>query len=333
MSADDEPSNPPPPRADVKQRLAFAAVRAAVAAARILPRPLAAFAATVLGRAAYALLPKYRRRMRKQIAMAMGLEPKAARRVARGVYPSLARMALESARLLDAPADAVEACFAPDDDRAMLDRAVREARRGVILVTGHLGNWEVAGALCGIRGWTAGSVAKPLRNPLLDAWLLDKRRAAGQAIWQKKGALRPVMRALRDRRGVAFVADQDGGPHGLFVPFFGRYASTMAAPAELAVRMGSPVVVAAVLRDGAFGRFRLRAFPPIGADPSNDPAYERRRLAADINQRLEALIREAPDQWLWTHRRWRTEPPRLPAAFADTDEAEAVPDPLSSPER
>lgn len=299
-----------------RSRVEYAVLRAAAGVFRGLPAPMAFGLARGAGRAVHAAFPKYRRRMRQQLHDALGVDAAETARIARQVHPGLALTVVESLRLLGAPRERFLACFDAEASQPAFDAVDALAREGpVIFVTGHLGNWEVAGALGALRGWLAGSVARPLRNPLADAWLLRQRRAAGQTIWAKRGALVHVLRALRDGHGVGFVADQDGGTDGVFAPFFGQPASTMAAPVDLAMRTGRPLVVGAALRGTGPLRFRFRATAPIWPDSSAEPVSERARLLAAMNAGLERWIREAPEQWLWTHRRWRTLPP-VPAPGA-----------------
>jgi KDO2-lipid IV(A) lauroyltransferase len=182
--------------------------------------------------------------------------------------------------------------------------------RGIVFVTGHLGNWEVLGATLGLAGFPLHSVARPLDNPWLDRFLLRLRCAFGQTIVPKEGALRPLVSVLRSRGSLALVIDQDARRHGIFVDYFGRPASTIATPAMLGLRFGVPVVVGVCVRtgEGTFS-FRLLLDEPIEVDPSAEREGEVRRVTAEINRRLESYVRAYPEQYLWQHRRWKTRPP------------------------
>jgi KDO2-lipid IV(A) lauroyltransferase len=191
--------------------------------------------------------------------------------------------------------------------REHVDAAVARGR-GVILATAHLGNWEVMGALCGDLGVTFTTVYRPLDNPLLDRWIRSTRAAVGQSMVPKKGALRPLLRALRDGGMVVLLVDQDARGHGVFAPFFGAPASTIPTPAELALRTGATIVTAASVRTGPGFRYASWVDPPVEVRDTGDHAADVVRVTTEINARIETAIRRAPEQWLWSHRRWKTQP-------------------------
>jgi KDO2-lipid IV(A) lauroyltransferase len=125
-----------------------------------------------------------------------------------------------------------------------------------------------------------------------------------------RGGLRPLVRTLREGRLVASLADQDGGPDGIFLPFLGRVASVQAGLFRLAARLGTPLVIGFCWwEDGRWrGRLDPPVFPGAAAGPSAVEA-EARRLAARYTARVEEEVRRRPDHWFWVHRRWRTRPP------------------------
>jgi KDO2-lipid IV(A) lauroyltransferase len=180
---------------------------------------------------------------------------------------------------------------------------------GAILVTGHLGNWEVMGATCRDIGVEGRSVYRPLDNPLLDRWVRSLRSGLGQDVVPKEGAVRGLLRGLKEGRVVAVLIDQDPRRHGIFVPFFGTPASTIPTPAELAIRTGARIITAYALRVGPGFRYHERFDPPLEAPQSGDREADVRAIMTELNRRLEAAIRSAPEQWLWAHRRWKTRPP------------------------
>jgi KDO2-lipid IV(A) lauroyltransferase len=193
---------------------------------------------------------------------------------------------------------------------------------GGLFVTAHFGNWE----LCGIaHGWLfrpMGVVARPLDNPALDRLLTAFRERGGTTVIPKQKALAHVLRMLRDRREVAFLIDQNvQEKDGIFIRFFDRPAAATTVVAALAVKTGRLVVGGhTVLQPN--GRYRQIYDPPIRWVSTGD----RERDIAELTQRLadmiEAWVREAPEQWLWMHRRWKTQPPEATpmAAAATTQE-------------
>jgi len=243
--------------------------------------------------------------MEDALTRSLGLDAGAARTVAAGVYPHFAAALVEFLRMSRLPRAAQEACVRYDVE--MVDRLTGLIQeRGALLVTGHIGLWELAGAWSAWRGWRRVAIARPFANPLMDAWVRRLREGFGQEIRSRSEALLLALRALRRGEGFGMLADHDGGASGAPVPFFGRMASTIPTAADLALSTGVPIIVFALLREGPL-RYRAVITEPFAPDPdAPDPATERLRLLAEMNRRLEDLIRLAPEQWVWSHRRWKT---------------------------
>jgi KDO2-lipid IV(A) lauroyltransferase len=188
-------------------------------------------------------------------------------------------------------------------------RRALDAGRGVVLVSAHFGNFELFAAAVAVRlGVPISVIVQPQSNPWVDRWLNDLRARAGLGIIPLGAGLRGAIAALRANRGVALVADQDARRRGLFVPFFGRLASTPRGPAELAVRTGAPIVMGFTVR-GEDGRHAPTLLPPLEADRGAHPEREVERLTLAQVAVLEEWVRRHPDHWFWMHRRWKT-PPR-----------------------
>lgn len=233
--------------------------------------------------------------------------PEEIARRARAVYRHFGAMLAECVRLPDVTPDTVDSYVDWGGQDATLAALLAEGK-GILYATGHIGNWEAGGFFMHLKGLSAGAVARPLDNPRLDRYVKSIRQARGQAIWDKRGVVRTVVRALRNGGAVGMLVDQDGGRAGEFVPFFGRPASTLTTPVDLALRTGTPIVVAGMHRADRPMRFRFRMREPLRPDPDADRSEERARLLRAVNDGLEALIREEPAQWLWLHRRWKTRP-------------------------
>ena len=181
--------------------------------------------------------------------------------------------------------------------------------RGAVLVTGHLGNWELHGVAHGLLFGAIQVVARPLDNPGLDARLCAMRTMAGNTVVYKQRALVRILHALRARQGIALVVDQNVLPgDGIFVDFFGRKAATTTVAAALAVKTGAPVVPSRteLLADG---RYRLTYAPALEWSPSGDRQADVACLTQRLTRQIEEWVRETPAQWLWMHRRWKTRPP------------------------
>jgi KDO2-lipid IV(A) lauroyltransferase len=178
----------------------------------------------------------------------------------------------------------------------------------LLIVTGHFGNWEMAGYALGLLGFTTYAVARPLDNPYLDAFFLRFREKTGQKILAKKGDFEQ-MQALLDSGGViATLADQDAGQRGLFVNFFGRPASTHKAIALLALGHRTPLVVVGTPKVAAPMHYQIRSTEVILPEEYEGHPDAVRAITQRFTSALEGLIRQAPGQYFWLHRRWKNQP-------------------------
>jgi KDO2-lipid IV(A) lauroyltransferase len=187
-------------------------------------------------------------------------------------------------------------------------RMLTRRERGVLLLTGHYGNWEILGYVLGTLGFESVSVARPLDNPYVNDWLLGVRERQGQKIIAKKGATAEVTEALDRRGAVGFIADQNAGSKGIFVDFFGRKASTYKSIGLLAMTYEVPVVVGYARRLGAAFRFRVGVQDIIYPDDWKTQDDPLRYITQRYTRAIEDMVRADPGQYLWVHRRWKTRP-------------------------
>jgi KDO2-lipid IV(A) lauroyltransferase len=180
--------------------------------------------------------------------------------------------------------------------------------RPLLVVTGHWGNWEMAGYALGLLGFTTHAIARALDNPYLERFLLKFREKTGQKILAKHGDF-ANMQALLDGGGVlATLADQDAGPRGLFVDFFGRPASTHKAVALMALQHQVVLLVAGTRKVGEPMRYEVVAQDIIYPEEYAGHADPVRAITQRFTTALEQLIRTAPEQYFWLHRRWKHQP-------------------------
>lgn len=179
---------------------------------------------------------------------------------------------------------------------------------GVIFVTGHVGHWEVLGSASLLVGYPVWSMGRGLRHPLVDRYVRKLRESTGQRILPKRGALRSIIRLLRRGENVAFLIDQDARREGVFVDFFGRPASTTVSPARISIYTGAPIAFVYARRIGGQARFRVVLTDVVVPRRGNDARAEARRITQRLTRDLEEVVRQAPEQWLWLHRRWKTYP-------------------------
>ena len=306
-----------------KNTAIYHAVRAAHAGRFCLPPRRRLTLGRALGFVAWALAWPQRRLANRQLAAAMpALGARARRRTVRQMFVHLGETVAE---LLDLTA-LVRA--SPLD--ACAERVLRDALaegRGVLAVSGHLGNWELLAQAVAARGVPLALVAKPLSDPRLTAWVdAERRRFGAEVLWRSGvGEVRPVLRALAANKVVALLLDQDTRVPGVHVPFFHAPAHTPRAVAALALRRGTPVVVATSWRVGRRHRYcieRLDVAREVAERPDAEPVVA---LTAAFAARLERAVRAHPAQWVWLHARWRRRASARAVGAGPGAESEAKP--------
>ena len=184
--------------------------------------------------------------------------------------------------------------------------------RPVMLVSGHFGNWEAAIATFGVFGFPMGIIARTLDNPYLDEWFRGFRESTGHVMIDKDGGGPEMVDRLDHSQHLALLGDQDAGRRGVFVPFFGRPASTYKSIALLALQHDALILVGCATRlpdkpSHLWVKFELNCEEVI--DPrdmhSSDPILE---LTQRYSAALERAVRRCPEQYFWVHRRWKNAP-------------------------
>jgi KDO2-lipid IV(A) lauroyltransferase len=180
--------------------------------------------------------------------------------------------------------------------------------RPLLIVTGHFGNWEMGGYALGLLGFTSHAVARPLDNSYLDDFLRQFRERTGQKLLAKKGDFDQMQHLLQGGGVLATLADQDAGPRGLFVNFFGRPASTHKAVALLALEHQAPLLVVLARNSGAPLRYEIEVEEVILPADYTGQAEAIRAITQRFTAALERGVRRTPEQYFWLHRRWKHQP-------------------------
>lgn len=233
------------------------------------------------------------------------------REIARESYRGLGRVAIESIILSRADRDDVLNAFAGAKDYEVLERAFARGK-GVILVAGHLGNWELSAAYMTARGLPVDAIAMHMANPLSDAFFKRTRERFGMRVLFADESVRAIPKALRDGRGVGFLSDQSAkGLASTFIPFFGRPARTPRGAAVFALRNDLPMIFVAALRQPD-GRY-VAHFEEVPLVRTGDKEADIDATVLAYTQVLERYVREHPEQYFWQHRRWKGQPKDTPA--------------------
>ena len=292
----------------VQHRAEYALVRAIERATSGIPRTAAERIGGGLGRLVHRPLAIRRGVVEANLRLAFPEKDDAWRaRIAREAYRHLGRESAAMLRLATLRPETVEQLVEiPEEDWASFAEARAEGR-GVLLATGHYGNWEMAGAAMAARGVPMAAIVKRQSNPLVNRRIEDTRRRLGIETVDMGEAPRRIPRALAAGKGIGIVADQDARGAGVWVPFFGVPASTHRGPALFSLRLGAPLF-SAVCRRLPDGRYRLSGVRlRVKRTDSLDADVE--RLTAMIAAHLEGEIRRDPTQYFWFHKRWKSRPP------------------------
>jgi KDO2-lipid IV(A) lauroyltransferase len=273
-----------------------------------LPEPLAFALGRLLGGLWYAVDGRHRRVALENLARAFGSRLTAAERkvIARKHFIHLGYTFVETCRLRGLGRAALERVV--EVEGAEHFERARERGRGVVVVTAHFGSWEVLTRAWLLVGEAAAIVARPLDNPLLEAWIAGIRTAAGNRVISKRHAFQHLVETLRRGGTVAMLIDQNvAREQGVFVDFFGTPACTTTA-ATLAARRTGAALLPVVCSRRAPGRFTIRIGKEIPVAATADLRRDILATTAEATAALEAFIREQPEQWFWVHRRWKTRP-------------------------
>ena len=187
-----------------------------------------------------------------------------------------------------------------------LDQAFAKGR-GVMMLTAHFGNWEVLGAWLAANGYPMKVIGRALDNPGLDRILVGIRNQAGYTNIPRGSSSREIIRTIRAGGAIGMLIDQDVQVQGVFAPFFGRQAFTPTGPVVLARRFGTPIVPIFCRMKDDF-TYEVTCLPEVEQSGKEDDEAAVQETTARINRIYEEVIRAAPEQWVWMHKRWKTVP-------------------------
>jgi len=195
--------------------------------------------------------------------------------------------------------------------------SLEKRNRPAMAMTGHFGNWELLSHVYGSVIAPVAFIVRPLKSDILDRFVTERRECVGNTVIRKADSAKEVMKILRKRILVGILIDQNVDRHkGILVDFFTRKAYTTFGIARLALAMDAAIHPAFIFRDpGRKFHHVLRFGPPLPVDPGAPREEEVARVTRCCNEELEKAIREAPDQWMWFHRRWKTRPVGEPEIY------------------
>lgn len=293
--------------ATLRHRVEYVAYRLLRAKWAILPEWLAVISGAITGWLAGSVLRIRRRDVDAHLRIAFPDESTVWRnRVARCCYAHLGREAAVIFRMTRWSREEIAGRVRFEDLEMV--RAAADQENGVVVLTAHLGNWEIAGAGLAAVGFPIDVVGKGMSNRAFERDLFEQRERLGMGVIEMGDAPRGVLRSLGHGRVAALLGDQNAHRGGTFVPFFGRTAATHRGPAIFAIRTGAPVFAGFAIREpGWRSRYTLRAHR-LDYRTTGDLDADVEALLVAWHELLEAAIRANPGQYFWHHRRWKSRP-------------------------
>ncbi len=284
--------------------LEFYAVQATVTVLRLVPLPVSGWFVKRLADIFFFCSAKRRTITLNNLAIAYGdtLSPEQKRHLARKSLESQALSILELF-LVNKIKKASSRRFIITGQQ-YFDDAVAYGK-GVVFVASHLGSWEYIGFPGYLKHYPHSVIVKKIKNPYLDRAIDALRRATESLpIPKDASALRQTLAELRQNHGVAIIIDQWAGSEGLWVEFCGRATSTTSLPSRLAKKTGCALLPIYCVRQ-EIGQYEIQLLPAV---PVPDTADWELQTTKRLNDILESQIRKYPEQWSWSHRRWRPKP-------------------------
>lgn len=188
-----------------------------------------------------------------------------------------------------------------------LDSAYRR-RKGVIILTGHIGNFELLAAYLSLKGYKLSVIGRKLYDPRLDKLLVKNRESVGIENISSSEDVKKMIKVLKTGRSLGVLVDQDSTRvKGIFVDFLGIPARTPVGPAFLHLKLGSPIIPLAILRNKK-EKYKIIIKPALELEPTGDKDRDIKDLTQRYTRILEEIIRDHPCQWVWMHKRWKTKP-------------------------
>jgi Kdo2-lipid IVA lauroyltransferase/acyltransferase len=292
----------------MRERLEYGAVWLLVHALRVLPRGLARLKGAALGTVAWLAVPRLRQVGMRNLELAFPEWTTAKRaKVLRRVYRNLGWQLAEFCQMPKYTREKTQAFVRYEGLEHYL--AARERGRGVMIVTGHLGAWELSSFWHSLMGYPMSMVIRRLDNARVDALVNGIRCLHGNRVLHKDDFARGLIGAMRKGESVGILMDTNmTPPQGVFVPFFGRLACTASGLARVARKTGSAVLPGFLLWEEAERKYVLHFGPEIEVATDGTDEEDAVTNTARFTAVIEDWVRRYPDQWLWVHRRWKTRP-------------------------
>ncbi len=273
----------------------------------VLPNNLLDFYESLIGNLIYNFDKRGRKKVLKNLSIAfVDLEEQKKIEIARNFYIHLIKNIVEFIKLSGNERGVLLKSVEIENENIL--RKEFEKGKGLIIITAHLGNWELLGAKLVAEGYPLNVIAKDQEDTYLNTVLVKTREKLGMInISKKTVSYKKILEVLKKGEVVGLLADQNGGKGGVFVNFFGLPASTYKGPAFFAFRSESPALPVFCLRT-KMNTHKIKVLPPINVDNQKEKSKFIFEFTQAYTSIIEEEIRKCPEQWLWLHNRWKTKP-------------------------
>ncbi len=291
-------------------RLLYSSFLLLVTSLRVAPRFVALACVSILVRLAFLLRPKYRSICFKNLALAFPHDPRKQEQVYARSFSEVARLAVDLCHLPDADAEWCKQHIDSSECEKYFGVRARHPEKGILLVSGHLGSFELLGHCYFAFMRPIAVVMRKMSSPRITQWWIRMRAVSGNSVVDRAGGLRAIIRTLREGKDVAILFDQNvTRGNAVFVPLFGRVAATTAAVGAAAIATDCPVMVCTIINLPDW-RYRIRFEEVDIEDLKANQALSRSEKILKITERVTSIfekrVLEFPEGWFWMHRRWRT---------------------------
>lgn len=273
----------------------------------ILPLGLVRYVGIAFGILAFIILPRQVRKVKENLAFAFKDEMDKAQitKITSELFKNLGQ-------------NLAEILYIPRLNNKNIDKLIKQegiekidkalkAGKGAIILSAHIGNWELLPAYFGLKGYPGTVIARRLRVELFDDLLSDLRRAKNIDMLYREDAFKNAVSVLKSNRCLGILPDQDmDAVEGIFVDFFGEPAYTPVGPVNLALVTGAPIIPCYIIRNGKGHKVIVE--DPIELTITQDRKSDIIENTAKWSRVTEKYIKRYPSQWVWMHSRWKTRP-------------------------
>ncbi len=273
----------------------------------LLPRAWALALARQAGRAGYFLISRQRKKILENLKQAYGdtKKPEEMEAIGQQVMGHMLQTGVDFLRLSRMPKEKI-ASLVDVGDAFSLCKDILQEGKGLIIMTPHMGNWELLAGIFSLQGFHGAVVGKQIYYEPYNRWIVGLRQAVGVYTIYSHEAVRGIRDHLRKNEIIGLLPDQDmDSVRGVFVDFFGKSAYTSVAPVKLAVSNQAPILTAFLIRT-AGDRYRLLVGKLIRPKIEGDRDLAIRQYTEEWMHNFEEVIRQHPEQWAWMHNRWKT---------------------------